>query len=404
MKNLLHLGDYYISNFISDSDLEKNDKYSLDLVLDEKNKTPRLKKIAPLNKMYGKYWYRSGINNSMILQLKNIVDSITEKFSFKKDDIWLDIACNDGTLLKYVPSEFIKLGIDPADESYYNESSKVAKVVQDFFSKEAYYKTGYGNKKCNIITLIAMFYDLENPDQVIQDIYDILDDDGLLVLQLSYTPLMLNQLAFDNICHEHLYYYSLTTLKNIFQKHNFEIIDCDLNDTNGGSFRIFLQKTCKTKNKYGTTPYRDVCKFKIEALLAIEKSKYDIANESIWYEFQSKIENLKKQTTNFIIQEKKKNKKIYGYGASTKGNTLLQYFNLNNDLITAIADKSVYKHGLKTIGTNIPIISEEQMRKEKPDYLLILPWHFVEEFKNREKEFLNAGGKFIVPCPEFTII
>ena len=310
MKNLLHLGDYYISNFISDSDLEKNDKYSLDLVLDEKNKTPRLKKIAPLNKMYGKYWYRSGINNSMILQLKNIVDSITEKFSFKKDDIWLDIACNDGTLLKYVPSEFIKLGIDPADESYYNESSKVAKVVQDFFSKEAYYKTGYGNKKCNIITLIAMFYDLENPDQVIQDIYDILDDDGLLVLQLSYTPLMLNQLAFDNICHEHLYYYSLTTLKNIFQKHNFEIIDCDLNDTNGGSFRIFLQKTCKTKNKYGTTPYRDVCKFKIEALLAIEKSKYDIANESIWYEFQSKIENLKKQTTNFIIQEKKKNKKI----------------------------------------------------------------------------------------------
>ena len=134
MKNLLHLGDYYISNFISDSDLEKNDKYSLDLVLDEKNKTPRLKKIAPLNKMYGKYWYRSGINNSMILQLKNIVDSITEKFSFKKDDIWLDIACNDGTLLKYVPSEFIKLGIDPADESYYNESSKVAKVVQDFLN------------------------------------------------------------------------------------------------------------------------------------------------------------------------------------------------------------------------------------------------------------------------------
>lgn len=179
MKKLLELGEHYVSDFMNPSDSYENiKKYSLDLYLDEKINAPRLKTSAPLDSMYGKYWYRSGINTSMTIQLRDIVNQICSRIKFKKGDIWLDIACNDGTLLKNVPFDFIKLGIDPADNSYYNESSKVATVVQDYFSKSSYEKTGYGDKKCKVITIIAMFYDIENPIPIINDLYEILDDDG----------------------------------------------------------------------------------------------------------------------------------------------------------------------------------------------------------------------------------
>ena len=405
MNDLLKLGEYYVSDFLNSNDTYENkQKYSLDLHLDPVINVPKLKSSAPLDTMYGKYWYRSGINTSMTLQLKDIVSQTVDRIKYKKGDIWLDIACNDGTLLKSVPDDFIKLGIDPADDSYFNESSKVATVVRDYFSKESYNKTGYGDKKCKVITLIAMFYDIENPTPIIQDLYKILDDNGVLVLQLSYTPLMINQLAFDNICHEHIYYYSLTSIKNLFNKNGFNVVDCELNDTNGGSFRITFQKDIADKSSFGTAPLRDVSNFRIESIMSIEKEKYDISNHLIWKEFGQRLDKLKEETVSFIKQEKKRGKKIYGYGASTKGNTLLQHFGLDNTLIDAIAERSPYKFGLKTVGTNIPIISEDEMRKNKPDYLLILPWHFIDEFEKRENEFIKSGGKLIVPCPKFRII
>jgi len=355
MKKLLELGEHYVSDFMNPSDSYENiKKYSLDLYLDEKINAPRLKTSAPLDSMYGKYWYRSGINKSMTMQLRDIVNQICSRIKFKKGDIWLDIACNDGTLLKNVPFDFIKLGIDPADNSYYNESSKVATVVQDYFSKSSYEKTGYGDKKCKVVTIIAMFYDIENPIPVINDLYEILDDDGLLVLQMSYTPLMINQLAFDNICHEHIYYYSLTTIKKLFSDNGFNLVDCELNDTNGGSFRVYFQKNVANKSTFGSAPLRDVCNFRIESILSIEKEKYDISNQNVWSNFGDRLNKLKEQTVSFIKEEKSKGKKIYGYGASTKGNTLLQYFGLDHTLIDAIAERSPYKFGLKTIGTNIP--------------------------------------------------
>jgi ubiquinone/menaquinone biosynthesis C-methylase UbiE len=405
MKKLLELGEHYVSDFLNESDLcENKQKYSLDLYLDSEIDAPKLKTSAPLDSMYGKYWYRSGINTSMTNQLRDIVNQICSRTKFKKDDIWLDIACNDGTLLKNVPNEFIKLGIDPADNSYYQESSKVATVIQDYFSEETYKRTGYGDKKCKVITIIAMFYDIENPIPVIKDLYKILDDDGLLVLHMSYTPLMINQLAFDNICHEHIYYYSLTSIKKLFNNNGFNAVDCELNDTNGGSFRIYFQKNTANKSTFGSAPLRDVCNFRIESILSIEKEKYDISSEDIWSDFGNKLNQLKEKTVSFIREEKNKGKKIYGYGASTKGNTLLQYFGLDHTLIDAIAERSPYKFGLKTVGTNIPIISEEEMRTKNPDYLLILPWHFIDEFEMRESEFIKKGGKLIVPCPVFKII
>ena len=403
MKELFSLGELYISDFIEDNKLPLGNKIEMKLMMTD-NGSVRLERSAPLDAMYGKYWYRSGTNNSMKEELKRIVDSILKIKNLKENDIWLDIACNDGTLLSFLPDNLIKIGIDPADNSYVKESQKHANIiVQDYFSFKSYSTTKYGNLKAKVITSIAMFYDLENPESFIKDIYDVLDDDGLWVLQLSYTPLMISQLAFDNICHEHIYYYSLFNLKKMFELNDFKIVDCQLNDTNGGSFRIYAMKKNGNEKTFATQPYRDVSNFRIKSILSYEE-QLKLDSEETWLNFFKRINNLKEKTVNFIKNEKLKGKKIWGYGASTKGNTLLQYFGLDNTLIDGIAERSVYKFGLKTVGTNIPIYSEDEMRKAKPDYLLILPWHFINEFYNREIDYLMSGGKFIVPCPKFEII
>jgi hypothetical protein len=403
---ILKLGKHYVSDFIkSDNDYENRQTYSLDLKLDETIGAACLTEIAPSDSMWGKYWYRSGINATMTQELGNIVNEICNRIKTQEGDIWLDIACNDGTLMKQVPRHFVRLGIDPADDSFYQESSKYGTVVQDYFSKSAYEKTGIGaEKKAKVITTIAMFYDLMDPHPFLNDIADILSADGIWVVQASYTPLMIKQLAFDNICHEHAYYYSLNSLKKLFEQHDLKIVDCNLNDVNGGSFRIYVQKKTAPVTSFGTAPLRDVCDFRMRSILEFEHTHFDISKPEIWHKFAKDIDNLKEMTVNFIKQEKAKGKIICGYGASTKGNTLLQYFGLDNNLIDAIAERSPYKFGLKTIGTNIPILSEEEVRAMNPDYMLVLPWHFINEFIERESDFLNRGGKFIVPCPKFEII
>ena len=401
MKELFTLGKLCVSDFIR-ADQFSDNVYELKMMLDE-NGAVRLNECAPLDSMYGKYWYRSGINQTMKTELKNIVESITKVVKLKENDIWLDIACNDGTMFEYIPKNIIKIGIDPADDSYKQESEKKADlIIQDFFSYDTFKKSKFGKLKVNIITIIAMFYDLDNPDIFLQDIYKVLEDDGLLVMQMSYTPLMLKQMAFDNICHEHIYYYSLFNIKKILEKNGFKIVDTQLNDVNGGSFRVYVKKN-GNENKFYTQPYRDVANFRVKSILEYEKI-LKLDQVETWINFYDGINELKETTLNFIKNAKEQGKNIWCYGASTKGNTTLQYFGLDNSLIDGIAERSTYKWGLKTAGTNIPIYSEDEMRKANPDYLLILPWHFINEFKEREKDYLINGGRFIVPCPKFEII
>ena len=403
MIELFTLGKLYVSDFLKENETPRGDQIEMKMML-ENSGNVRLEKSAPLETMYGKYWYRSGINDTMKIELKSIVESIESVIKLQKNDLWVDIACNDGTLLSYVSDDLIKIGIDPVEDSFKIESEKYSDlIIQDYFSSEIFKKSEFGNLKAKVITTIAMFYDLEKPKNFVNDVIEILDDEGIWVLQLSYTPLMIKQLAFDNICHEHIYYYSLFNVKKLFNECGLDIVDAQLNDVNGGSFRIYCMKKTSDKSKFGTQPYRDVCNFRINSLLEYEKT-LKLDESEVWVDFFNKINELKEKTVSFIKEEKSKGKKIWGYGASTKGNTLLQYFGLDNTLIDGIAERSPYKFGLKTVGTNIPIYSEEEMRKESPDYLLILPWHFINEFKEREKEFLINGGKFIVPCPSFEII
>ena len=402
--DLFSLGSLHISDFVKKGATSNKGKEDLSLFLEAATGAVRLHSVVDPDLMYGEYWYRSGINKTMTTELSDIVKDCRDAIPTKKGDIWLDVACNDGTLLKFVPKKMVKVGIDPADNSYTNESRQVADlVIQDFFSAQAYRQSKFGQQKAKIITIIAMFYDVDNPLEFLQDVEAILDDEGLLVLQMSYTPLMLRQLAFDNICHEHVYYYTLKSITKLLNESGLKVVDCQLNDINGGSFRVYARKATADPTRFKTSPYRDVAQFMIESLLALEAQ--DRLDEPAPYlEFYERIKDLRDQTTAFIQKVKSEGKTVWGYGASTKGNTLLQWFGLDHTLIDGIAERNPSKFGLKTVGTNIPIYSEDQMRTENPDYLLVLPWHFISEFVQREKKYLDNGGTFIVPCPKFEII
>lgn len=400
MIELFSLGNICVSDFLTYDQTKKPiEKYELKLVLEEDTGAVKLSEQPPCDTMWGKYWYRSGTNQTMKDELKKVVDSITAITNHKTEKTWLDIACNDGTLLSQVPNNYKKYGVDPADDTFKAESSKHATIIQDYFSKEVLPE----NFKADVVTTIAMFYDVPNPDKFVSDVYQVLDDNGIWVVQMSYTPLMIKQLAFDNICHEHMYYYSLFNIKKIFERNGFKILNCELNDVNGGSFRVYAIKDTADIKLFATQQLRDVYDFNVQSLLAYEK-ELKLDHPQTWIDFFNSINELKQQTVEFLEKAWAECKTVYGYGASTKGNTLLQYFEIDSRLVQKLVERSPYKFGLYAAGTNIPIISEEEMREDPPDYMLVLPWHFINEFVEREREFLQNGGKFIVPCPKFEIL
>ena len=400
---LFTLGTLHLSDFIDPEMEPRMTPVELKLMLAPESGLVQLAHTADFDEMYREYWYRSGTNITMRTELKEIAERATKLIRPTLGDTWLDIGCNDGTLLSNVSTNIIRIGFDPALNTFLEEESKkhADTVVVDYFTAEKYEETGH--TKAKVITSIAMFYDLEDPHAFVRDIDTVLDDEGLWIIQMSYLPLMLKQLAFDNICHEHLEYYSLESLTYLLDQHNLKVVDCELNDINGGSIRIYIRKKNADPALFATSPYRDVADMRVEGIRALEE-KMELKSPQTYISFFERIQELKKQTMDFINTARGEGKTIWGYGASTKGNTLLQWYGLNNTHIAGIAERSEIKYGKKTAGTNILILSEDEARRAKPDYMLVLPWHFINEFKMREAEYLKAGGAFIVPCPKFEII
>src|SRR3989344_3576338 len=399
---LFSLGKLYLSDFIERHETPKYIPVELEMRLAPKSELVQLAHTVPGDIMYRKYWYKSGTNATMTNELMNIAKRAQDLMHLNPGDVFLDIGCNDGTLLSFVEKHIVRIGFDPND--FKIESIKQADlIINNYFNYKEYQKTIHGHKKARVITSIAMFYDLEDPNAFVSDVKKTLDKNGLWIMQMSYLPLMLKQLAFDNICHEHLEYYSLEALQILLKRNDMQVVDCELNDVNGGSFRIYIRHKDADPSTFATAPQRDVSNMRVASVLEYEKT-LKLNDKKIYLEFWKNINKLKEETVSFIKREKKKGKKIWGYGASTKGNTLLQWFGLDNTLIDGIAERSPAKFGLKTAGTNIPIYSEAEMRKAKPDYLLVLPWHFISEFKKREADFLKRGGRLILPCPKFEVI
>ena len=399
---ILDLGEQYLANYTSKSNdiTPFKEKIPLELIrCDRSNRNScglvQLRHTTPPNLMYERYFYRSGINQTMPKNLKEIVNQAISKINLDSNDLVVDIGCNDGTLLENYKELSVKsIGFDPAKNLSVFSKKSGAIIVTDFFSAEKF-SEHFGVKKAKIITSIAMFYDLEDPSKFVSDISKTLDPDGIWILELSYLPLMLNQNAFDTIVHEHLEYYDLFTIEFLLSKYELKVVDVQLNDMNGGSFRIFVQHQIKTIDKES---------FKKINLIRENERKLKLDTNIPFDLFIKQINCEKEKLVNFIQNEVNNGKIIHGYGASTKGNTLLQFYNLDKDLIPFIADRNPDKWGRKTIGTDIKIISEEESHSLNPDYYLILPWHFINEFKEREINFLKNGGKLLLPLPKFQII
>ncbi len=354
----------------------------------------QLRQTYDLNEMYGdNYGYRSSLNRAMVKHLKEKVIDLVRHYPLHAGDLVLDIGSNDATLLSFYPEEKVTVvGIDPAAHKFSPFYGKHICLIDGFFSAELF-REKFGTKKARIITSIAMFYDLESPLSFMQDVASILDDEGIWHFEMSYLPAMLKTMAYDTICHEHLEYYSLRQIKWMTDRCSFKILKVEFNETNGGSFAVTVAKNSSSHAE-------DVARVE-ELLLAEEGGGLNTVGRH--RSFEQAIQTHKHKLLASLHSLKDQGKTVLGYGASTKGNVLLQHCGITPDLIPAIAEVNKDKFGCFTPGTNIPIISEQQAHAMKPDYFFVLPWHFRNNLIRRESAFLRRGGKMIFPLPDLEI-
>jgi len=354
----------------------------------------QLAHTVPPSILYSAYWYRSGTNKTMTEHLLGIAREAVSMVGEEVKARVLDIGCNDGTLLKSYPKNYVKFGVDPSDIA--NEISGDICVVRDLFPSLEL-KSRAGNKKFDIITSIAMFYDLESPVSFVNEIKDNLAEGGIWIFEMSYMPAMLEMNSYDTICHEHLEYYSLAVVENILGRAGIKIVRAETNDINGGSIRCYASHD--NNFKYNRKEYADGL-----AILRQKEFDLELDTDKPYSNFQRRIDTHRQQLNSTLRQMKSSGKRIHIYGASTKGNTILQFCGIDSSIIDYAAERNPDKYGAKTLGTDIPIISEAESRALKPDYYLVLPWHFRSEFMEREKALLDGGTGFIFPLPTLEIV
>ncbi|MBX7230529.1 MAG: class I SAM-dependent methyltransferase [Bdellovibrionales bacterium] len=352
----------------------------------------QLKHTYNLEEMYGlNYGYRSGLNQSMVTHLTKKVQKIIESISLSKGDLVIDIGSNDGTTLRAYPLnlDLNLVGVDPTGIKFAQYYPNNAQLIPNFFSPELI-KELFPKTKAKIVTSFSMFYDLENPMQFMQDIFDILDESGVWVFEQSYMPTMLKTNSYDTICHEHLEFYGLSQIKWMTDKIGFKIIDVEFNDINGGSFSVTVQKNHADLSESS----------KVRSILDSEKLlKLDTITPYI--SFQERIEQSKRALIDFLNKSKLQGKKVAALGASTKGNVILQYCNIKKDLVSFVGEVNFEKFQCYTPGVYLPIIEENQLLQKNCDYLLILPWHFKNFFISNKK---FSGINLVFPLPEFHIV
>ncbi|MCR4329089.1 MAG: class I SAM-dependent methyltransferase [Candidatus Roizmanbacteria bacterium] len=396
----IDIGEQYLSSVFPEDLTYRASaiRYPLDLVLCRKKEdgtTCGLLQLAhrlDLTPMYDAYPYTSSTNSSMGLILKDVAESGRALQHLSSDDVILDIGGNDGTLLSYFQNDSYQLlNIDPAKNITASITSPRYRSVHSFFNADAF--NSVSTKKAKLIFSIAMFYHLNDPLTFAQDVATCLDDEGVLIIQMAYLPAMIRTNMYDNIVHEHAGYYATQHVKWIMEKVGLEVFDVVENDVYGGSFRIFIKK----KGAHFTPTER------LSKLLQKEVSEgvFDVAT---YQAFMGRVEKTRTDLQALCKSIKAEGKSIWIYGASTKGNTILQYCGLGSNEIDAAADSNAFKIGKYVIGSDVLIKSEEEMHAAKPDYLLALPYSFVNAFIQREADLVAQGTKFIVPLPEVKVL
>ena len=388
LKKVVKIGKQPLSGFFYSKKKTNLRKYSLDLYKCSKCNLVQLNNTANIKKMYGNhYGYKTSISQMMLSHLNEKVQRLKKNKLIKKGNNILDIGSNDASFLKLLKKDYNLYGIDPSAEKFKKEY-KGMKLIPNFFSKKNILQhTKNKNIKFDIISSFAIFYDVEDPNSFCKDIELLLNDDGIWICEFSYLPLMLKNLTFDQICHEHVMYYSYSVFEKILLNNKLKVIDIKLNEINGGSIEVII---AKIKSK------------RISNIKLINKIKIDEKKitQKAYTNFSNRIKKIRKDLINFVNN----NYPIIGYGASTKGNIVLNYSKLDNRKISYVCDASKQKFGKYTPGSNIKIISKEKMRILKPKYILVLIWSFRSEIIKQEMDYIKKGGNLIFHLPKFHII
>jgi hypothetical protein len=355
----------------------------------------QLRQSYNLEEMYGdNYGYRSSLNRAMVKHLGAKVHQLIQRYPLEPGDLVLDIGSNDGTLLSFYPEKDLTVvGIDPTAQKFASYYRKHICLIPDFFSAELF-REKFGTKRARIVTSIAMFYDLENPLSFMEDVASILEKDGIWHFEMSYLPAMVRTMGYDTVCHEHLEYYSLRQIKWMTARCGLKILNVEFNEINGGSFAVTVARQSSSHPENTA---------QLEQLLYAEETQ-GLGTVAQHREFEGAVMRHKEKLLSLLHALKAQRRSVLGYGASTKGNVLLQHCGITPELLPAIAEVNTDKFGCFTPGTNIPIISEHEAHVMKPDYLLVLPWHFRENIVQRENAFLGRGGKLIFPLPAIEIV
>jgi hypothetical protein len=392
--NLFSLGKMSFTGKFSKSFLHNVPKAHLNLLMCKKCKLVQLDRNFNLKYLYGKdYGYRTGINKTMTTHVKQIVKKSSNLVNLKAADHVLDIASNDATLLNFYPKNIITAGVDPLADKYKKYYNKVNYKISNFFHINDIKKLNL-KKKFKIISALSVFYDLRDPNKFIRGVKEILNEKGIFILEQADLLCIIKNNIFDTICHEHLGFFSSKVIIEMMKSNGLKVFDLEYNDVNGGSSRYYI---CHQKAKYKVKE-KQINKF------LLGESKINLYSKKVFKVFFKKILNEKKKLQKLIKKIKNKKLIIHGYGASTKGNVLLQFYDIGNKDINYIADRNPLKYNLFTPGTKIKIISENYSRKLKPDYYLVLPWHFKKEILIREKKIRKKGTKFIFPLPKVNVI
>ncbi len=393
LSNLFSLGNLNFTGKFPKSKSTNISKAHLGLVMCKKCTLVQLNRSFNLKYLYGPdYGYKTGINKTMRDHMSDIRLMLSKKSKLKAGDYVLDIASNDATLLNFYSKNIVKVGVDPLVNKYISFYKKINYKISDFFSADKILEKKI-YKKFKIITALSVFYDAENPNKFLKDVKKILHNDGIFMLEQADLLSIIKLKMFDTICHEHLYYYSTKVIINMIESNNLRVFDLKRNNINGGSVQYLI---CKKDSKYKTN-------HKIIQKVLNEEKKLKLDKQNTYFAFIKEINNVRSKLRGILNSLIYKKKTIHGYGASTKGNVLLQYFGLNQKYIKYIADRNPKKFNHYTPGTKIKIISEKKSRKLSPDYYLVLPWHFKKEILQRETKIRKKGCKFIFPLPNLKI-